>query len=225
MGLLGGNGRGVRKAVALVGLGLVGVVLASCSVRSRRDSAVPGKEVTFDDACNLQPYFDERRAENLAPPKANDETLATNAKGQTIGEGNYVLSDNLARKRFAKLLREEYAGIPPKIIESVEGHDGPIILHVRWWDAGRIRRIRPDDDAVVITPRGEVELPPNMCVSDFLFGADVYAMRARYLKNEVNMATGKPMVAPDSSGSASATPSQAPPTPPAPPPAPSGSAN
>lgn len=219
---------GRRAAAAAVVLAAGVASLASCSVRSRRDSAVPGKEVTFDDACGLQPYFDERRAEKLGPPKANDETLATNAKGQTIGEGNYVLSDTLARKRFAKLLREEYVGIPPKIIEAVEGHDDPVVIHVRWWDAGRIRRIRPDDDAVVRTPRGEIELPPNMCVSDFLFGADVYAMRARYLKNEVNMATGKPMVAPDGSGSAepsTSAPAPVPPAPPAssPPPAPSAS--
>ena len=199
------------------------VALLACSVRSRRDPEVPGKEVTFDDACGLQAYFDERRAANLGPPKAADEMLATNAKGEVLGEGHYVLGDHLARTRFARLLREEFIGVSPQIVDAVASHSGHIVLKVRWWDAGKIRRIRPDDGAILKTPQGEVELPSNMCLSDFLFGAEVYAMRARYLKNEVNLATGKPLVAPpDPSASVSASASS-----PAPPPsaaAPSASA-
>ncbi len=198
-------------------------LLVACSVRSRRDPEVPGKEVTFDDSCGLQPYFDERRTANLGAPKAADEMLATNGKGEVLGEGHYVLEDHLARTRFARLLREEFIGVSPQIVEAVASHSGQIVLKVRWWDAGKIKRIRPDDGAVLQTPKGEVELPSNMCLSDFLFGAEVYAMRARYLKNEVNLATGKPLVGPpEPSASASVSPSVTPVPPPAP--APSTSA-
>jgi hypothetical protein len=65
------------------------------------------------------------------------------------------------------------------------------LVHVRWWDAGPIKRLRPDDEVIVETPAGDAELPPDPCVSDFLFGDKVYAMRARFLKNEVDLETGK----------------------------------
>lgn len=149
--------------------------------------------MTYDDACGLQAYFDERRTNSLAPPKADDETVATNEKGQTIGEGTYRLRDRLSRQRFARLLRDEYSGIEGKVIRSVEAGDAEVRVHVRWFDAGGVRRLRPDaDDAIVVeSGAGSVELPPNMCVTDLLFGDKVYEMRARYLRHEVDLATGK----------------------------------
>lgn len=148
--------------------------------------------MTYEDGCNLQAYFDERRNASLAPPKADDETVATNEKGQTMGEGTYRLSDPLARRRFAKLLRDEYSGIEGKVIKSVESGDTEVRVHVKWWDTGKIRRLRPDADTIVVeSSAGSVELPPNMCVTDLLFGDKVYEMRARYLRHEVDMATDK----------------------------------
>jgi hypothetical protein len=196
----------------------VGVVLCACGASSKRDMNMPPREVTYADACNLQDYFDQRHNAGLVPPKAEDEMTATNAKGQTIGEGSYVLRDPLARRRFARMLREEYTGVEPKLLTAVETGDKPVVVKVRWWDAGPIRRLRPMDDVVVRTGLGETELPANICVSDMLFGDQVYAMRARYLKNEVDLATGKPMTA--------TAPSDSPPAPTsatAPSPAPSGS--
>lgn len=153
----------------------------------------PAHVMTYEDACGLQAYFDERRSASLAPPKADDEIVATNEKGQTIGEGTYRLRDPLARRRFAKLLRDEYSGIDPKLIKSVESGDTEVRVHVRWWDTGPVRRLRPDSDTIVVEASvGSVELPPNMCVSDLLFGDKVYEMRARYLRHEVDMATDKP---------------------------------
>jgi len=148
--------------------------------------------MTYDDACGLQAYFDERRSNSLGPPTADDETVATNEKGQTFGEGTYRLRDPLSRRRFARLLRDEYSGIDAKLIRSVESGDAEVRVHLRWWDTGQVRRLRPDADTIVVeSSAGSVELPPNMCVSDLLFGAKVYEMRARYLRHEVDMATGK----------------------------------
>jgi hypothetical protein len=179
-------------AVVLTGL-LVGAcaTMIGCGITSKRDLGIPPKELTFSDACNLQAYFDQRAAASLAAPQAADEMLATNEKGQTIGEGTYVLKDPLARRRLGRLLRDEYDGIERKIIQSAEGVDGKVTIYLRWWDAGPIKRARPDSDIVVSTPNGSVELPPNPCVSDLLFGDKLYAMRARYLRNEVDLATDK----------------------------------
>lgn len=146
--------------------------------------------MTFDDACGLQEYFDERRHNMLAPPKADDEVVATNDKGPTMGQGSYRLSDALARRRFAKLLRDEYSGIDPKVLKAVSSSEGIVTVRVHWWDSGKVRRLRVEDSVVVTTDAGSVELPPNMCVSDLLFGDRIYELRARYLKNEVDLATG-----------------------------------
>lgn len=171
--------------------------------------------MTFDDLCGLQEYFDERRTNMLAPPKALDETVATNDKGLTMGEGTYRLSDAVARTRFARLLRDEYSGVDPKIIKAVAASEGDVTVHVKWWDSGKIRRLRTENDVVLKTSVAEVELPANMCVSDLLFGDQIYEMRARYLRNEVDMATGKPAPAPAApTPSPGATPSSAPPLPP-----------
>jgi hypothetical protein len=194
------------------------VVLVACGPTARRNIKDPAAQVTYDDACGLQEYFDERRYNVLAPPKAEDELVATNEKGQTIGEGTYRLSDAVARKRFARLLKEEYNGVDPKVIRAVASSDGVVTVRVRWWDSGKVRRVRPDDDIVVTTSEGATELPPNMCVSDLLFGDQIYEMRARYLKNEVELATGGSKPAPVPSTSAPVPSTSAPDVAPSPPP-------
>jgi hypothetical protein len=168
------------------------VGIGACGVHAKHGMDVPPKELTYADDCQLQAYFDERAAAGLTAPQANDEMLATNDKGRTIGEGTYLLKDPLSRRRFGKLLRDEYdGGIDRKILHAVESTEGRVLVHVRWWDAGPIRRLRPDDEVTVETPSGDAEIPPDPCVSDFLFGEKVYAMRARFLKNEVDLETGK----------------------------------
>ena len=69
--------------------------------------------------------------------------------------------------------------------------DNEVTVHVKWWDSGQVRRLRSDDDVIVTTAAGVVELPPNMCVSDLLFGDRIYELRAKYLRNEVDLATDK----------------------------------
>jgi hypothetical protein len=174
---------------------------ASCSPKSKRDIQAPAREMTYEDQCGLQDYFNQRRAVSLAEPKAANEVVTTTTKGQVVGEGAYRLRDPLSRRRFARLLREEYSGVDDKIIRAIERGDGDVVVRVRWWDAGQIRRLRPDDDVVVESAAGVIELPPNMCVSDLLFGKDLYARRARYLENEVDLATGKPLRAPPEASS------------------------
>jgi hypothetical protein len=158
--------------------------------RTKRDIQAPAREMTYDDACGLQDYFDERKAASIPPPKAADESVATSEEGKSAGEGSYRL-DPMARRRFARMLREEYSGVEAKVLASIESGDGEVLVHVRWWDAGQIRRLHPDAKITVTSSAGVLELPPNMCVSDLLFGDEVYAKRAAYLRNETDSALGK----------------------------------
>ena len=195
-----------RASPAVVISLLSSAVSVSCGVSSQRDPNVPAREATYSDDCQLQSYFDQRASASLAPPKASDELVATNEKGQTIGQGSYVLRDQHARRRFGRLLREEYKGVDHKMVRAVEDGDHEVTVHVFWWDAGQIRRIRPQTEVVLRTSSGSAKLPSNVCVSDLLFGDKVYAMRARFLRNEVDLATGKPMGAVESASAQTAPP-------------------
>lgn len=179
------------SAVSRTALALVALAAISCGPSSRRDMKTPAREMTFEDACGLQEYFDQRRAASLPRPVAEDEVVATNENGQIIGEGTYRLRDPLSKRRFARLLREEYTGIDSKILKAAGSMDDEVSVRVRWWDSGQVRRLRADDEVIVTTAAGSVELPPNMCVSDLLFGDRIYELRAKYLRNEVDLATDK----------------------------------
>lgn len=186
------------------------LALIACGPSSKRDADVPARAVTYDDACGLQDYFDERRASKLPAPSAADESVAIDEKGLTAGVGTYVLSDAMARRRFGKILREEYKGIEPQIVAAVEASAGDVKVRVKWWDAGATRRLRVGQEIIVYTKAGTTELPPNPCVADMLFGAKIYDMRYRYIHGETDRAK-EPSVAP----SASATEASPPPPPPA----------
>jgi hypothetical protein len=176
--------------------------ILACGPKSRRDPDTPAREITYDDACELQAYFDERRASQLPSPKAADETVAVDEKGQTIGRGSYLLADPMARRRFARMLRDEYKGVDERIVHAIEDGPGEVRIRVRWWDAGATRRLRQDSEIVVVTAAGEAELPGNPCVADLLFGEKIYDMRGRYLRGEVDRARGDGSPGPASSASA-----------------------
>ncbi|MGZ5967877.1 MAG: hypothetical protein ACXWP4_09430, partial [Polyangiales bacterium] len=50
--------------------------------RTKRDIKAPAREMTYDDACGLQDYFDERQASSIPAPAAADESVATSAEGK-----------------------------------------------------------------------------------------------------------------------------------------------
>jgi hypothetical protein len=195
-------------AAALILLPLLPLI--ACGPSSKRDADVPARAVTYDDACGLQDYFDERRASNLPAPSAADESVAIDEKGLTAGVGTYVLADAMARRRFGKILRDEYKGIEPQIVAAVEASAGEVKVRVKWWDAGATRRLRVGQEIIVITKAGTTELPPNPCVADMLFGAKIYDMRYRYIHGETDRAA-QPEGTP--AGTAATTAPSAPPPP------------
>lgn len=185
---------GVKRWVASALGVLAAASLCACGPSTRRSLKDPAPQMTYEDSCDLQSYFDQRRTAFLEAPVADDEKVSVNEKGVTTGSGGYRLKDPLARRRFARMLREEYSGIEPKVLEAIEKDDADVRVRVRWWDTGQMRRLHPDEGAIVIeSGAGKLEVPPNMCVSDLLFGQKVYEMRARYLRREVDIATDKPL--------------------------------
>ncbi len=189
-------------AVAMVTTALLST--AGCGPTVRRDlSAVPQRQITFDDMCRMQDYFDQRNASHArrgfrAIEETSNETAATEPdehgrmRRAVIGEGTYVVSDRSARRRLQRLLADEYTRMPAF---DVTGDGVRVHVHVGWWASGEMRRLRPDRPIVLSSGDQTVELPFNPCVGEFLFGAPIYALRRTVLEAEAARARGEIPVA------------------------------
>lgn len=195
--------------------GLVLFVLVSCvgcGPTVRRDlSTIPQRQITFDDRCRMQEYFDQRNASHARPgfhavEEISNETTANEPdehgrmRHAMIGEGTYLVSDRSARVRLQRVLADEYADLPAFDARA----DGvQVTVHVGWWASGEVRRLRPDRRIVVSNGRQTVDLPFDPCVGEFLFGAPVYALRRSVLDAEAARARGEiPATSTDAPGSA-----------------------
>lgn len=181
---------------------LLAVALAaaalSCGPRMRRDlTAVPQRQITYDDLCRLQDHFDQRRAAN-APPyrpvqEQSNETSETEPdefgrmRRVMVGEGTYLVRDRTDRRRLAQLLREEFTRLPPL---RMSGPEAEVTLSLAWWQSGTVRRTRPDQDAVLTVDGTRITLPPHPCLGEFLFGDAPYTMRHNVLAAEQDRARG-----------------------------------
>ena len=68
-----------RSVIAVAAIACASI---ACGPGSKRAVPNPPREVTYDDTCGLQTYFDERASVGLPPPVAADESLATTEKAR-----------------------------------------------------------------------------------------------------------------------------------------------
>jgi hypothetical protein len=190
----------LRARSARFGL-VLSAVIGGCGPASKRDlSRVPQRQISFDDQCRLQPYFDQRNASAARPFRVIDETQSTleltleDDDGQPrtrtieVGSGEYELSDRPARRRLQQLVDEEYNNVPDLGLMQRGAH---VRVRVRYWVSSTIRRLIPSDTITITGPRATATLPFNPCVGEFLFGAQVYAMRRRFIDDSNARATGR----------------------------------
>jgi hypothetical protein len=180
------------RAANWAAFGVFGVTVAiasgaGCGPASRRDlSTIPQRQISFDDECNLQAYFDQRNnTTEVAVPDDNGEVRARRVE---VGSGEYEVSDRPARRRLQQLIDEQYVRAPDVGISQRGAH---IRVKVRWWLSGSVRRLMPTDNVEIVGPRGTATLPFNPCVGEFLFGAEVYAMRRRFIDDTNARAGGR----------------------------------
>lgn len=175
------------------------LTLPSCGPVSRRDlSTIPQRQITYDDMCRLQSFFDQRNAPQSPPARTVDEQSTETERTEPdehgrlrrvmIGEGLYVVTERSARRRFIQLLQEEYDRLPRELLDT---HSPEIRVHVEWWASGQMRRLRPDREIEVTNQHGSVRLPFNPCIGEFLFGAPIYAMRRHFLDSDAARARGQ----------------------------------
>lgn len=187
-------------SVVSLALAVTATLGAGCGAASRRDlGAIPQRQITYDDMCHLQDYFDQRAAAHAQPFRAENEQstetsrVEPDERGQprrvTLGEGTYRVTDHSDRTRFNRLLHDEYHRLPTQL--HLTRPEAEVQVHVGWWQSGTIRRLRPDLD-IDLTVNGETHsLPFNPCVGEFLFGDAPYAMRRNVLDAERARAHGE----------------------------------
>jgi hypothetical protein len=156
------------------------------------------RHITYEDLCHLQDWYDQRTAGHAAPFRViNEQSTETSERAPdeqgrlrrvTLGEGTYLVASRQDRRRFDRLLRDEYADLPPL---ALAGPEGVVRVHVAFWQTGSIRRIRPDVEVTVEVDGHSHELPSHPCVGEFLFGEQAYAMRHNVLSAERARARGE----------------------------------
>lgn len=158
--------------------------------------------MTFNDMCHLQTYFDQRnashpRAFRVLEESTSEAELAVPSEDQegaqsrrvTRGEGQYQVSDRPARVRLQQLLDEEYSNVPDVGLRLPNAR---IKIRVSWYlTSGQIRRLLPDNNIELQGPGGTTSIPFNPCIGEFLFGAEVYQGRRRFLDDSAARAAGR----------------------------------
>jgi hypothetical protein len=174
-------------------------LMFSCGPRPRRDlGSIPMSAITYEDMCHLQEYFEQRVQSHAPPLRVVDEQATETSRHEqdehgvmrpvVVGEGTYVLASRSDRIRFRRLLREEYRRLPEM---NLTGPEQTVRVKVGWWQAGGIRRLRPDEDVVISTGDDSWTLPPHPCVGEFLFGEPAYVMRRCIQEAERARAAGQ----------------------------------
>jgi hypothetical protein len=192
----------MRVAARATTIGAVISALATgCGPSSKRDfSQVPQRQISFDDQCRLQSYFDQRNHSGARPFRVIDETQRTTElevpddngelrrRSIDVGSGEYEVSDRPARRQLQQLIDEQYDRAPDV---GITARGARVRVKVRWWLSNSIRRLIPDEPIEIVGPRGTATLPFNPCIGEFLFGAEVYAMRRRFIDDSNARAAGR----------------------------------
>lgn len=175
--------------------------VASCGPASKRDlSQVPQRQISFDDQCRLQAYFDQRNNSPARAFRVIDETQSAiemtvedddgrqRTRTVEVGTGEYEISDRPARRRLQQLIDEEYDRVPDLGLMQRGAH---VRVRVRYWLSNSVRRLVPASLVTITGPSGSASIPFNPCVGEFLFGSEVYRMRRRFIDDANARAVGR----------------------------------
>lgn len=180
---------------------VVAAAVASCGPASKRDlSQVPQRQISFDDQCRLQAYFDQRNNSPARAFRVIDETQSAvemtvedddgrqRTRTVEVGTGEYEITDRPARRRLQQLIDEEYDRVADLGLMQRGAH---VRVRVRYWLSNSVRRLVPENTITITGPLASATIPFNPCVGEFLFGNDVYRMRRRFLDDANARAVGR----------------------------------
>jgi hypothetical protein len=171
---MGGNRGSTAYRVILAGL-----LCAGCGIGIQRDlSSSKAQEVVFDDKCGLQEYFDALAGQGLSPPaEISGWDLSRDERGDaTGGTVRFRFTGDFQLYYLRRTLVDNWKRLPPVLL----GAD-PVELEVRWAQRAGVRRVVTTTDALIAAASDSWYLPYHVCLSDLLFGEDLYRTRRAFL--------------------------------------------
>jgi hypothetical protein len=170
-----------RPTVAdgLRNIALWGLLCAGCGIGIHRDlSGSQPQDVVFDDKCGLQEYFDALAGQGLSPPaEISGWNLSRDERGDAIGGTvRFRFTGDFQLYYLRRTLTDNWKRLPPVLL----GAD-PVDLEVRWAQRAGVRRVVTIADALITAGGDSWYLPYHVCLSDLLFGEDLYKTRRTFL--------------------------------------------
>lgn len=156
-----------------------GAFAAGCSIGVLRDlHGTTPSQVVFDDACGVQDYYDTIALRKAAPPTIEVTSEMESREGKRVrgGHARYAFQTEYQLKMVRKILTENYSRVPEEALS-----ERPVKLEVFWSEKAGVKRVVTDRDAELIAGNGHWSLPPHQCLSELLFGEELYRTRRTLL--------------------------------------------
>ena len=156
------------------------LLLVGCGIGIQRDlSTMKAPEVVYDDACGLQEYFDALKSPQVAPPSetfSQDFSQEGPDKG-VGGKTRFLFSSDFQMYYVRRMLNQNWKRLPPELVNAPA-----LELEVRWAQKAGVKRVVTTDDARVMVGAKSWYLPYHVCLSDMLFGEELYDTRRVFLQ-------------------------------------------
>jgi hypothetical protein len=156
------------------------VLLVGCGIGIQRDlSTMKPPEVVYDDACGLQEYFDALKSPQVSPPS---ETFSQDFSQEgpdraTGGQTRFLFSSDFQMYYVRRVLNQNWKRLPPEVLQAPA-----IELEVKWAQKAGVKRVVTTDDARLMVGQKSWYLPYHVCLSDMLFGEELYDTRRVFLQ-------------------------------------------
>jgi len=154
----------------------------ACGIAIQRDlSAIPAGQVSYDDACGLQQYFDTLDAKRVSPPRVvSGNELQGEREGKNVhgGHSRFAFETAFEVREVKRLLKENWKNLPEGLDKASR-----LDIDVYWSEVAGIRRVVTERDAALyVAPSDEPQtLPYHVCLSELLFGEPLYKERRNML--------------------------------------------
>ena len=150
----------------------------ACGIAIQRDlSAIPAGQVSYEDACGLQQYFDTLDAKRVSPPRVvSGNELQGERDGKNVhgGHSRFAFETAFQVREVKRLLKENWKNLPEDLDKASR-----LDIDVYWSEVSGVRRVVTERDAALyVAPSNEPQtLPYHVCLSELLFGEPLYKER------------------------------------------------
>jgi hypothetical protein len=156
------------------------LLLVGCGIGIQRDlSTMKAPEVVYDDACGLQEYFDALKSPQVAPPAETfSQDFSQDGPDKGVGgKTRFLFSSDFQMHYVRRMLTQNWKRLPPEVVNA------PVLeLEVRWAQKAGVKRVVTTDDARLMVGAKSWYLPYHVCLSDMLFGEELYDTRRVFLQ-------------------------------------------